>query len=137
MIATTLPRMAAASSGSDRFAYLRVAETLRREIRAGEFPRGAGLPSVGDLAERFGVADTTVRKALSVLVDDGTVPAATAQALLAGGPGAAGGSGAAEGSGAGLAEARRISVLEAQVGELVESIRMLVRRVEVLESERR
>ena len=53
--------------------YLQVARTLREEILAGDPAPGERLPSEAALAERFGVARTSVREALRVLVSQGLV----------------------------------------------------------------
>jgi len=47
--------------------YVRVAASLRTRIYDGEWPVGARLPSFEKLAERYGVALTTVRKAIEML----------------------------------------------------------------------
>ena len=46
-------------------------ERLRKEIKIGNFARGASLPSERDLAEQFGVSYMTMRKAVGGLVSDG------------------------------------------------------------------
>ncbi len=46
-------------------------EWLAREIRIGNFTRGAALPPERELAERAGVSYMTLRKAVGALVDDG------------------------------------------------------------------
>lgn len=44
-----------------------VVEQIRQLIQRGELPPGAHLPSVRDLASRFGVSQSTVREAIQVL----------------------------------------------------------------------
>lgn len=52
--------------------YRQVAAILRERIEAGTYQPGKRLPSVRDLVQEFGIAQLTARKALKVLVDDGT-----------------------------------------------------------------
>lgn len=52
--------------------YRQVAAILRERIEAGTYQPGKRLPSVRDLTQEFGIAQLTARKALRVLVDDGT-----------------------------------------------------------------
>jgi len=51
--------------------YRQVAGWLRSRIDSGELGAGDRLPSAVDLAQQFGVAVLTGRKALGVLVDEG------------------------------------------------------------------
>ncbi len=46
---------------------------LRAQIEDGELPPGARLPSITDLSQTYGVAMTTVRKALDALKTEGLV----------------------------------------------------------------
>lgn len=52
-----------------------IAETLRHEIAAGHYSAGDKLPTEASLSGRFGVNRHTVRHALKVLGDEGTVHA--------------------------------------------------------------
>ena len=52
--------------------YRQVAGILRERIEAGTYQPGRRLPSVRDLVQEFGIAQLTGRKALKVLVDEGT-----------------------------------------------------------------
>ncbi|SOH94472.1 GntR family transcriptional regulator, phosphonate transport system regulatory protein [Monaibacterium marinum] len=52
-----------------------IAETLRHEIAAGHYTAGDKLPTEASLSARFGVNRHTVRHALKVLGDEGTVHA--------------------------------------------------------------
>ncbi|NEB14916.1 winged helix-turn-helix transcriptional regulator [Streptomyces coelicoflavus] len=57
--------------------YLQVVERLTEQIRAGRLPVGARLPGERDLADEYGVAVNTVRRAIRELRDQGlliTVP---------------------------------------------------------------
>lgn len=55
------------------FVYVQLADDLVDRIRRGEYPVGSRLPSEADLAESYGVAKMTVRRALDVLRQQGTV----------------------------------------------------------------
>ena len=50
-----------------------VAEQIRKLIQEGQLPPGAHLPSVRDLAVRFGVSQSTVREAIHILAALGLV----------------------------------------------------------------
>jgi DNA-binding GntR family transcriptional regulator len=58
---------------SGRPAYAQVADELRREIRAGQFPPGSQLPSYQALVKRFEVSITVVRSAVRELKTEGLV----------------------------------------------------------------
>jgi DNA-binding GntR family transcriptional regulator len=51
--------------------WAQVADDLRERIDAGELAAGHRLRSEQDLAEEYGVARLTVRRAISVLVEEG------------------------------------------------------------------
>ena len=51
--------------------YLQIAAILRGRIESGELAPGAAVPSVRTLQQEYGVAQTTARKAIRVLVDEG------------------------------------------------------------------
>lgn len=51
--------------------YRSIADELRRRILTGELPAGAVLPSENTLADQYGVADETARRALGVLASEG------------------------------------------------------------------
>jgi GntR family transcriptional regulator len=53
--------------------YLRIQAALRSALLAGEFPSGQPLPGEPSLAERFGAARMTVRRALAGLEAEGLV----------------------------------------------------------------
>jgi GntR family transcriptional regulator len=53
--------------------YQDVALELRKAISDGTYPPGSRLPSENELAERFGVARSTIRHALALLGEDGVV----------------------------------------------------------------
>jgi DNA-binding GntR family transcriptional regulator len=55
------------------FVYVQLADDLADRIGRGEFPTGSRLPSEADLAESYGVAKMTVRRALEVLRERGMV----------------------------------------------------------------
>jgi len=52
--------------------YRQVAAILRERIAEGTYQPGRRLPSGRDLVQEFGIAQLTARKALKVLVDEGT-----------------------------------------------------------------
>lgn len=55
------------------YAYLRIADELRRAILDGTLAPGAELPSIRELKERYGVADHTVVEATKILASEGLV----------------------------------------------------------------
>jgi GntR family transcriptional regulator len=55
----------------EQYAYLQVADDLERRISDGDIE--VKLPSERDLAEDYGVAYTTVRRAMEVLRDRGLI----------------------------------------------------------------
>jgi len=55
------------------FVYVQLADDLAGRIGRGEFPTGSRLPSEADLAEGYGVAKMTVRRALEVLRERGLI----------------------------------------------------------------
>lgn len=61
----------AASQGKSRPKYVQVSELLIREINAGHWREGERLPVESDLAAELNVAIGTLRKALTLLEDDG------------------------------------------------------------------
>lgn len=74
--------------------YVRLAASLRSRISRGEWPVGLRIPAFEELAEGYGVALNTVRKAVELLVNEGllasgrgrgTVVAATEERVLGGG----------------------------------------------------
>ena len=53
--------------------YVRIADDIRRDIASGQYAVGEALPSVADLAIRFGVAKMTISNAMAVLRDEGLI----------------------------------------------------------------
>ncbi len=53
--------------------YTQIASSLRHEIETGTWPVGTKLPAMSALAERFGVANQTMRQAIGVLEEEGLV----------------------------------------------------------------
>jgi GntR family transcriptional regulator len=51
----------------------RVANDLRRRVKAGEWEPGEVLPTVSELAEHYGVSRSSAGKAVRVLVGEGTL----------------------------------------------------------------
>jgi len=58
---------------SAEFVYVQVADDLAARVTSGEFPLGSRLPNETELAESYGVARMTVRRALGVLRDRGII----------------------------------------------------------------
>ena len=58
---------------SKNLKHIRVYDRLYRLIQEGAYPPGSQLPSEPDLATEMGVSRMTLRRALSLLVDDGLV----------------------------------------------------------------
>ncbi|MDQ0812550.1 GntR family transcriptional regulator [Streptomyces sp. B3I7] len=59
------------------YVYLQVVHHVTEQIRTGRLPIGARLPAERDMAEEYGVAVNTIRRAISHLRDQGlliTVP---------------------------------------------------------------
>ncbi|WP_371781710.1 GntR family transcriptional regulator [Streptosporangium subroseum] len=54
-------------------AYVRIAGEYARRIRGGELPPGMQLPSYAEIAQKNGVSDIVVRKALELLLSQGLV----------------------------------------------------------------
>jgi GntR family transcriptional regulator len=53
--------------------WRQILEVIRGRISDGTYPAGSRLPSIVDLGHEFGVALTTVRKALDVLKAEGAI----------------------------------------------------------------
>ncbi|SNT61619.1 regulatory protein, gntR family [Streptosporangium subroseum] len=53
--------------------YPQLANRIRAQIAAGDYPAGSLLPSESALVQRFHVARTTVRRSLAVLEDEGLI----------------------------------------------------------------
>jgi len=53
--------------------YLRICNELQKQIANGELPAGKRLPKVEELCAKHKVSSITVRRAMSMLADDGTV----------------------------------------------------------------
>ena len=56
-----------------RPAYLQIADDLRQEVTAGRLKAGERLPARRELAQRYGVAVETIRRALDELTRDGMI----------------------------------------------------------------
>lgn len=54
-------------------AYAQIVDAIRQQIALGGFPPGSRLPSESQLCRQFQVSSVTVRRAVSVLVDQGVV----------------------------------------------------------------
>ncbi|HET7244953.1 MAG TPA: GntR family transcriptional regulator [Streptosporangiaceae bacterium] len=55
------------------FVYVQLADDLAARIGRGDYPRGSRPPSEAELAESYGVAKMTVRRALEVLRERGMI----------------------------------------------------------------
>jgi DNA-binding GntR family transcriptional regulator len=55
------------------FVYVQLANDLDARIGRGEFPLGSRLPSEAEIAEQYGTAKMTVRKALGILRERGLI----------------------------------------------------------------
>ncbi|MFI5079898.1 MAG: GntR family transcriptional regulator [Streptosporangiales bacterium] len=53
--------------------YVQIADDLAARVRDGTYPVGSRLPSEAELAETYGVAKMTVRRALDVLREQGLI----------------------------------------------------------------
>lgn len=53
------------------YVYVRVANEVEAEIRAGRLPHGARLPNERDMGSQYGVAPGTARRAVQELRDRG------------------------------------------------------------------
>lgn len=51
--------------------YLNLAAVLRGQLQAGDWPAGARLPTIVELARTYGVAAVTVRQAIAILESEG------------------------------------------------------------------
>lgn len=51
--------------------YLQLRELIRSKIESGEYPPGTAIPSVGNLAETYGIHRLSVRSAISALIGEG------------------------------------------------------------------
>lgn len=56
--------------------YMRIADVLRQRIADSTYPPGSLLPSEKSLSEEFGVVRNTVRRALTILADEGLIETA-------------------------------------------------------------
>lgn len=53
--------------------YVRIADEIRRDIASARYAVGDPLPSVAELAARFGVAKMTISNAIAALRDEGLI----------------------------------------------------------------
>jgi GntR family transcriptional regulator len=63
----------AVSRASGRPAYLQIADALREQLRSGDYPPGAQLPTERELQERWEVSSRTIRVALDQLRAEGLI----------------------------------------------------------------
>jgi DNA-binding GntR family transcriptional regulator len=62
--------------------YVQIAATLRQHINDGKYRRGSFLPSESALCEALGVARNTVRRALSILENEGLIETVTGKGRI-------------------------------------------------------
>lgn len=55
------------------YEWQRIAREIEKQISSGRIPPGGALPGIVRLAEEFGVADRTVRRALQDLRERGLI----------------------------------------------------------------
>lgn len=65
--------------------YLQLRELIRGKIEGGEYPPGTAIPSVGTLAETYGIHRLSVRSAISALIGEGALEERSGQRDLCGG----------------------------------------------------
>lgn len=65
--------------------YLRIRQALRERIERGDYAPGTALPSENDLAEEFGTARLTVRRAMDALAAEGVVRRAQGKGVFVAG----------------------------------------------------
>jgi GntR family transcriptional regulator len=106
-----------------RPAYRQVADQLRGLIESGGVAPGAQLPTHKVLAEEYGVAVETVKRALALLRDEGLI--LTRQGK---------GSYVRRGAGEGSSRSADLSELSAQVAALSRDLDSIRKRVDALES---
>ncbi|MEV5568986.1 GntR family transcriptional regulator [Spirillospora sp. NPDC052269] len=58
---------------AERPAYLRIADSIRDQIRSGTYPPGSRLPTMRDLTDGFGVSEIVVRQAFALLRGEGLI----------------------------------------------------------------
>lgn len=66
----TAPRFA---PGGMELVYMQIADDIERQVRAGRWSHGDRLPSRADLAEHYGAAVMSVRRAQAELVHRGLI----------------------------------------------------------------
>lgn len=55
------------------YVYVQIADDIAADIRTGVLPAGSRLPSADDIADTYGVARLTARRAVRHLADQGLV----------------------------------------------------------------
>lgn len=101
--------------------FLQLADDLRRGIESGQYPPGARLPSIRELAKTYGISPQTVQNALRELRNEGLVVSQQGRALF-------------------VRDPERVASVESslsdRVADLERALKALVGRVEVLEANR-
>ena len=62
--------------------YLQLRELIRGKIENGEYPPGTAIPSVGALAETYGIHRLSVRAAISALIGEGLLKRVQGKGIL-------------------------------------------------------
>lgn len=62
--------------------YLQLRELIRSKIENGEYPPGTAIPSVGTLAEKYGIHRLSVRSAISALIGEGLLKSVQGKGIL-------------------------------------------------------
>lgn len=53
--------------------YRQIAEIIRGQIKSGQYPKGARIPTESEIVEAWEVARTTARRAIALLREEGLV----------------------------------------------------------------
>lgn len=59
--------------GAAEFPYLQLARILRERIRSGQYPAGRKIPAFIALEQEFGLSNMTIRRAVTLLAEEGLV----------------------------------------------------------------
>ena len=69
------------------YEWARVARAIEQDIRSGRIPPGGALPGIVRLAQEYGVADRTIRRALRDLRERGLIETLASKGSFAIDPG--------------------------------------------------
>lgn len=113
------------ATGVSKFSYVQLADALRSEIALGQLKPGERLPSIRDLAERFGIAPQTVQNGLGVLRKDGLIHAGSTRGYFVTDDAA---------EQLGDTPVPQLAAVNARLDELAVTVEALKERVDALES---